>query len=414
VLWHENGPPDVSVGTKARPWHTPGYPDQRETEIAMEQAEALRLLYVACTRARDHLVISLYHKAEREDPGACLAARLLPHAARAAHLSRRLDPPAAQAEPAPSGGIDPALTAAGQDPEDVGVGRAGVMGGAVASPEPLEIGDESRAWDELMVWKAGRADLVSRLGRERAISATALTAAAATVVPGAPAVAAAGDRTFSSAAVVAAMSDGDEVDAGGRGRSRLPAVVNDPSEDELLPWMTARTGSAFGRAVHAVLQSVDLDTGAGIDALAEAQARAEGLGGDGLDVARSAWAALGSAAVRSAISGRWWREVYVATDLGGFIVDGYIDLLYDDVDGLVIVDYKTDAGGDGDLDGVAERYRLQLATYAIAVERTLGRPVVAAELVFARGSGGRQRTVRDLDGAKNEVLSIVAGLRSPT
>ena len=38
---------------------TAGY--DRETEKAMYEAEQKRLLYVATTRARDHLVLSLFH-----------------------------------------------------------------------------------------------------------------------------------------------------------------------------------------------------------------------------------------------------------------------------------------------------------------------------------------------------------------
>jgi ATP-dependent helicase/nuclease subunit A len=43
------------------------YEDLRATEQAHEQAEMDRLLYVAATRARDHLVVSLYHKHNARD-----------------------------------------------------------------------------------------------------------------------------------------------------------------------------------------------------------------------------------------------------------------------------------------------------------------------------------------------------------
>ena len=51
---------------------TVGY--KRETETAMYEAEQKRLLYVATTRARDHLVLSLYHG--KDD---CHALRILKH-----------------------------------------------------------------------------------------------------------------------------------------------------------------------------------------------------------------------------------------------------------------------------------------------------------------------------------------------
>ena len=394
VLWQASGPPEVSIGRKDRPWHTPGYVDHRDGEIVMEQHEALRLLYVACTRARDHLVVSLHHKAEPYGPGACLAARLWPHAEQAAHLSRRLGSPAESSPAAPAAAID--------------------EGGVVASD----------AVGRLDKWRTARQQLLGRMGREPAIAATALAALAGGALP-------CGDDPVPA-----------DLSATGEARRRPPVTiaedvfsiewgrpaaapddadphvftVADPTVEESPPWKRGRAGSAFGRAVHAVLQSVDLETGDGMDALAEAQAAAEGIGGvggAGPAVARSAWAALGSDAVRAAVAGRWWREVYVAADLGGFIVDGYIDLLYEGPTGLVVVDYKTDAVSSRALDAAAERYRIQVAAYALALEQTLGRAVAGGELVFTHGSGTRQRSVRDLEGAKLEVLALVAGLRVP-
>ena len=62
---------------------TVGY--KRETETAMYEAEQKRLLYVATTRARDHLVLSLYHG--KDD---CHALRILKHLGVRPELSRAL------------------------------------------------------------------------------------------------------------------------------------------------------------------------------------------------------------------------------------------------------------------------------------------------------------------------------------
>ncbi len=43
--------------------HTDGYPDLALAERRMEQAERIRLLYVAATRASDYLIVSLHRKA---------------------------------------------------------------------------------------------------------------------------------------------------------------------------------------------------------------------------------------------------------------------------------------------------------------------------------------------------------------
>ncbi len=47
--------------------------------------------------------------------------------------------------------------------------------------------------------------------------------------------------------------------------------------------------------------------------------------------------------MRGAAGRRHWREVYVGGPYGEGVLEGYVDLLYRDDDGLVVVDYKTDA-----------------------------------------------------------------------
>ena len=48
--------------SRGHSWATPGYEDACEVEKALEDAEEIRLTYVAATRARDHLVLGLHHK----------------------------------------------------------------------------------------------------------------------------------------------------------------------------------------------------------------------------------------------------------------------------------------------------------------------------------------------------------------
>ncbi len=62
-----------------------------------------------------------------------------------------------------------------------------------------------------------------------------------------------------------------------------------------------------------------------------------------------------------------------------------------------MVDYKTDQlDGEAELDERADRYRLQLAAYALAVQRVTGEEVARAMLVFCSRVGGRRRNVRFL------------------
>ena len=335
VLWSTTSPPLplVSVGKRERPWHTPGYDDVREGEMVLEQQEALRLLYVACTRARDHLVVSLHHKAEPASGGACLAARLLPYAmdAERRSLSRRF--------PNDSG------TTPGPLPPPSGSQQLALAMGA----DPIS-------------WQQQHDRLVALRGREHALAATAVAAAA-----------------------------------------------SDLSEREAtVPGSHGRGGSAFGRAVHAVLQSVDLVTREGLDGIAAAQAAAEGLRGREAEVAASVRAALDAPVVAEARAGRFWREVYVSADIEGGVVDGFIDLLVEAPDGLVVVDYKTDAVDDANLAATVARYSIQVAAYALALEHNLRRPVARAELVFARHAGALQVGIEDLDAAKQAVRQVLA------
>ena len=64
-------------------------------------------------------------------------------------------------------------------------------------------------------------------------------------------------------------------------------------------------------------------------------------------------------------------------------LEGYVDLVYRGPDGLVVVDYKTDAWRDqSDLDDKVARYRLQGASYTLALEIATGEPVAACVFLF--------------------------------
>ena len=122
-----------------------------------------------------------------------------------------------------------------------------------------------------------------------------------------------------------------------------PGLAKDARDLELPPWNKGRYGTAIGRAVHGTLQTVDLATGAGVDATAAAQAAAEGVLGHERTIAALARAALACPTVQRAAARSHWRETYVAVPFDGITLEGYVDLVFRDDDGLVVVDYKTDA-----------------------------------------------------------------------
>jgi ATP-dependent exoDNAse (exonuclease V) beta subunit len=309
----------------------------------MDFHEKLRMLYVATTRARDHLVVSVHRpaKAPGGDRTSWTHAQLVWAAA------------------ADVGGWEP-FTAAPADAAPVGA--AGAVTPSAAPP----------AWAD---WQRILDDARSRASRPRVRSATALAREAAEAAE--------------------ATSD--------------PGLGKSPRDLDLPPWNKGRYGTALGRAVHAVLQTVDLATGDGIDAAAAAQAAAEGIAGREADIAARARVATTTRVVRDAVAHGFRREMYVATPVDGTTLEGYVDLVYRRADGLVVVDYKTDAWrDDADLDAKLTRYRLQGASYAVALEQATGEPVAECVFVFLGADDARERVVSDLPEAMREVRAALA------
>ena len=170
-----------------------------------------------------------------------------------------------------------------------------------------------------------------------------------------------------------------------------PGLLKEPRDLELPAWLKGRYGAAVGRAVHATLQTVDLVTGEGMDGIAEAQALAEGVTDRVAAVqalARSGWDAP---SVRRAAEREHHKETYVGTSIGGQLVEGYIDLLYREDDGtLVVIDYKTDADPSPQ---TVQAYRTQLAVYAQALADATGDRISRCVLVFCREDGAVEADV---------------------
>jgi hypothetical protein len=169
-----------------------------------------------------------------------------------------------------------------------------------------------------------------------------------------------------------------------------PGLAKGARSVELPAWTKGRYGTEVGRAVHAVLQRIDLATGAGLDEEAASAAVAEEVPDDDL-IAALARAALRSDAVRAAAASQHWREIYVGTRVGELLVEGFVDLVYRSPDGLVVVDYKTDAVPGPALDSRVATYRPQLAAYARALSDATGEPIAGAVLVFLHPDGATDR-----------------------
>jgi ATP-dependent exoDNAse (exonuclease V) beta subunit len=190
-----------------------------------------------------------------------------------------------------------------------------------------------------------------------------------------------------------------------------PGLHKRPRDLDLPPWQKGRYGTTIGRAVHGVMQTVDLATGAGRAEAVAAQAAAEGVVGHEAHIDALVRAALASPSVVAAAARLHWRELYVGVPLGGGrTLEGYVDLLYRRDDGLVVVDYKTGpAAPDVDLAPLVTGYRAQGASYALAVAGATGEPVVDMVFVFLTPTGAVERSLPDLPAAVAEVRRLAEG-----
>ncbi len=333
----DGGPAVIRLGssleTREYEWFVP-------LDEQMSHHERLRLLYVACTRAQDHLVVSLHRKEptgrEQADQSRTSAELLAGAAADAQHRSFAMSVAPTQ------------------------------MDRPAAAIQPIEI-------DPPAAWQARHDEAMRRGHRPRSLSATGVA-----------------DRHREL-------------------RRDDPGLDKEPRDLDLPPWMKGRFGTAIGRAVHGVLQTIDLATGDDITELVLAQCAAEGVIGSEPTVEALVSSALASPTVRAAAAARHWRETYVAAPVGDVLIEGYIDLLYETPSGgLVIVDHKTDAVPDeATLEAKADRYRLQAATYALALGVSTGLAVEGAVLLFLDPDGATPHEIVNLDVAMTEVRSTI-------
>ncbi len=330
-----NGRVEVGVGSANARFATPGYEDLAELDNRMSAAEHVRLMYVATTRARDHLVLSMRRPAK----GARTTAAVI-----AEYLENR-------------DGLWESVELNEVD--------------ALAETQPASVEDQRPVIDEALHstkhldrWVEDRKRAVAELSRPQFVAATGL----------------------------------------------LRAYRDEEAEqDSPEPWRRGRAGTSVGRAVHAVLQSIDLATGAGVEHRARAQAVAEGVPDREAEVSRLVEVAVQSDIVRRAVaSQRIWREVPVAVPVGEGSLHGFIDLLFEEQDGLVVVDYKTDAVTEAQLPDIMDRYRLQGGAYAHAIGQITGKPV--KEMVFLYLQPKSEVILPDLAGAMSDAREAARSL----
>lgn len=342
ILWGEDpaAPVEIAV-TQDLTTRGGRAADAREREIAT--AERARLLYVAMTRARDHLVLSLHRPARKgtaaPNPATRSSAQWLVEAGALDHGAVLLE-------------VDPSAA------------PAAVPEGARNRPVPLP----RAVWEERI-----------RAAQERSrvpwsTSASMLEGAEAEPTPADPA---------------PAEPVPDPADP----------VLERAGDPQSIP---PGSGAAIGTAVHGVLQVTDLATSEPEAAVVRAQCAACGVPEHEAHVAALVRAALAHPLLSAAASApRHWRELYLGLPAGrdpegaGHRVrDGIIDLLIEEPDGsLTLVDYKTDHVPVAALGARTAFYAPQLREYRRILEQVTGRSVGRAVLLFLAADGARAREV---------------------
>ncbi len=355
VAWPDDGLPEVKIKTSVS---TLGHEARANLEDEMDRYEKERLLYVAATRARDHLVVSAHYKNAGQGTSA-LGAKIATFVA----------------EPDADGEIDLDASPVRRDVRRLPEDGPATMPAPTEGPGTLPL-PETRA--ERNAWIERRRHVLADASHRRVWSATAIAAAAATV-------------------------DDDDDDGA------------DQDEDGvIITRRKGRAGSAIGRAVHATLQVIDLAEPPPLDPIVSEQCDLEAIPEHINIVAALVRSALASDAVQLATTHPHHKELFLSAPVGDRVIEGYVDLLVEGPDGLVVIDYKTDsARSEAEIDAKLAAYELQGASYAAALEAVTGMPVAECRFVFCRASGSIERRVADLPGAMQRVRSVLAADAGP-
>jgi ATP-dependent exoDNAse (exonuclease V) beta subunit len=367
VLFPPGERPQVKLGGDRQ---TASYDLHAAMEDVLDANERIRLHYVAATRARDHLVASAHHK----QPG--------PQDRRTSIGRRTWD------------------TIGGFPELWRGFERRGDERYDAQRPTQLRLA--GGGWgEEQAAWRRTQNQIGATAHRARTRSATDIAASASQLS------AWAGDNPRLRRETTPPLSTEDD------------ATTRPPSDADLVG------GAALGSAVHRVLETIDFVQPVGLSTLASLAAAEFGLSGQDVvdDIEQRVRHVLATDTIEQARSHRHHRELYVATTLGPSApaesspsasqVEGFVDLVIETDEGLLIVDYKTDWLGEDPsrrkaaAESRAADYRLQGATYALALRAITGRPVVGVRFLFTGAEAAYEIDLDDLEAAEDDVRAQV-------
>jgi ATP-dependent helicase/nuclease subunit A len=357
VRWR-NGKPLVRLGRMT----STGLGDVTTLERQKARAEEARLLYVAFTRAKDHLVVSMHHKGP-----SCAAGRLLA---------------AVTAEEATTHAVcgEPHIPTAHPPTHE----RPSASDSGEQLDEPAEVdrttGQVRRIWTPSGLAKA-LGDAAGPTSDVSLVQGSLFAVDDEGGDEGGDGFSAPGERF--GAAVARRQPDSDDHEATDPGNRKEPGPNDRPSR------RGGRFGTAKGSAVHAVMQQVPLDDPtSGLSTLVDIASESEGVLDRRRDIEMMVHSLLkGELFRRMQTSTNCRREMYVGAQFGEVTVWGYVDAVFVNPDGtLTLVDFKTDTLITSPVE-LAQRYQPQMSAYVAALQQATGMRVSEAWLSIAQPDG---------------------------
>jgi ATP-dependent helicase/nuclease subunit A len=301
---------------------TPGFDAAWEREQRQKEAEDKRLLYVAVTRARDHLVIPVASRPDKPGP---MLFDLLPYLP--------------DWDPAIAGTTVDGCYVIDRDalpelPEDEPPLRSDVLEATVDA-----------ALVQRTSWETSRAAVVSAARDELAVHP-------------------------------ATKDEGDEP---------VPAALVGAGDEPLIASADSSPPRLKGEALHWALEQVDLRAPDDLEEVVRAICTVTGIPEAADEVLEVARACLASPVVARALAAdELWTEVPYTRRVADGYATGRIDLVFRDEDELVAVDWKSDAVGPAGVEAAAETHRPQAVAYADALEAATGMRPSEVVFVFPR------------------------------
>ncbi|MCD4785974.1 MAG: UvrD-helicase domain-containing protein [Candidatus Eremiobacteraeota bacterium] len=145
------------------------------------------------------------------------------------------------------------------------------------------------------------------------------------------------------------------------------------------------TGMRIGRAYHRVMERIDFESPVDLKNLSIAESTRENVSGLAHVVEKLAGNTLKSDLIKTAIkSGNYRKEFPFTVELDGTVTRGFIDLVIKTNDGFIVIDYKSDDVTPNKIpDHVKNEYSMQIDIYGEAMKKITGGSVDSIYYYFA-------------------------------